>query len=108
MNLKEKYDTDGYVIVPGLLSSLDADLEQACDRVIARTREGNWPHRRIIGRQFPPYESEDERPDCWGVQHVMHPDLAEPDFAKWYGSRNLIDVVCELLDCSEDHLQMGT
>ena len=61
----------------------------------------------IIGKQFPPFDTEDALPDVWGVQHVMHPDLNEPEFATWYASRKLLDVVMQLLDCDEEHLQMG-
>ncbi|KAI8976409.1 hypothetical protein BD414DRAFT_446565 [Trametes punicea] len=104
-SLKERYDTQGYVVVPGLVppDHLEA-LEAACERVIARTRSGEWPHRRTVGRQFPPYGDGD--PDSWGVQHVMHPDLGEPAFARWYTSDALVDVVKELLGCEEDDLQM--
>ena len=104
--LKQLYDTQGYVIVPGLISpSLLPELEAACARAIAKTREGAWPHRRTVGRQFPPYDESD--PDSWGVQHVMHPDLGEDAFARWYTSDELVNVVCELLGCGEEDLQMG-
>ena len=105
-SLKEKYDEQGFVVVPGLVppEHLEA-LEAACERVIARTRSGEWPHRRTVGRQFPPYGDGD--PDSWGVQHVMHPDLGEPAFARWYTSDALVRVVTELLGCQEDDLQMG-
>ncbi|KAI0660185.1 hypothetical protein C8Q70DRAFT_80481 [Cubamyces menziesii] len=104
-SLKEKYDEQGFVAVPGLVppEHLEA-LEAACERVIARTRSGEWPHRRTVGRQFPPYGDGD--PDSWGVQHVMHPDLGEPAFARWYTSDALVHVVTELLGCQEDDLQM--
>ncbi|KAI0357114.1 hypothetical protein OH77DRAFT_1422622 [Trametes cingulata] len=104
-SLKELYDEQGYVIVPGLIppDHLEA-LEAASARVIERTRSGNWPHRRTVGRQFPPFGDGD--PDSWGVQHVMHPDLGDPAFARWYTSDALVNVVKELLGCEEDELQM--
>lgn len=37
----------------------------------------------------------------------MNPDLAEPVFAQWYGSPELINAVCELLEVREDELQLG-
>ncbi|KAM5541644.1 hypothetical protein V8D89_004834 [Ganoderma adspersum] len=102
---KQLYDTQGYVVVPSLISpSLLFELEEACTRTIAKTREGSWPHRRTIGRQFPPYD--DGNPDSWGVQHVMHPDLGERAFARWYTSDELVNVVCELMVCGEEDLQM--
>ncbi|KAI0667447.1 hypothetical protein C8Q78DRAFT_994134 [Trametes maxima] len=104
-SLKELYDEQGYVIVPGLVTPehLDA-LESASERVIARTRSGQWPHRRTVGRQFPPYGDGD--PDSWGVQHVMHPELGEKAFARWYTSDALVGTVRELLGCKEEDLQM--
>ncbi|KAI6008728.1 hypothetical protein F5J12DRAFT_49901 [Pisolithus orientalis] len=104
-SVKEMYDEQGYVIVPGLVTSEHFTLlSKACERVIAKTRSGAWPHRRTVGRQFPPYENDNT--DSWGVQHVMHPDLGEPVFAEWYTSEGLLAVVRELLQCREDELQM--
>lgn len=104
--LKTSYDQQGYVVIPGLLGSEHKGaLEEACERIIARTRAGLWPHRRTVGKQFPPYG--DENSDSWGVQHVMHPDLGEPAFVQWYTSSKLLAVVTELLACKETDLQMG-
>ena len=59
---KQLYDTQGYVVVPSLISpSLLLELEEACTRTIAKTREGSWPHRRTVGQKFPPYD--DGNPD---------------------------------------------
>ena len=103
---RQLYEQQGYVIVPNLIPSDQLEtLEAACKRVIARTRSGEWTHRRTVGRQFPPYGDDDQ--DSWGVQHVMHPDLGEPAFARWYTSDPLVDVVRELLGCVEDQLQIG-
>ncbi|KAI0822153.1 hypothetical protein BC628DRAFT_1391219 [Trametes gibbosa] len=104
-SIKEQYNEQGYVVIPGLITPehLNA-LEIASERVIARTRADKWPHRRTVGRQFPPYGDGD--PDSWGVQHVMHPDLGEPAFARWYTSDPLVNAVRELLGCEEDVLQM--
>ncbi|KAF8952257.1 hypothetical protein BDZ97DRAFT_1809771 [Flammula alnicola] len=103
--LKAFYEKEGYVIVPNLIQPGDwPELEQACERVIARTREGAWPYRRTVGKQFPPYG--DENPDSWGVQHVMHPDLKERAFVVWYTSSRLLKVVAELLGCQDNDLQM--
>lgn len=105
-SLKALYDEIGYVTVPGLVNQSDRpDLEKACERVVARTREGAWLHRRTVGKQFPPYG--DDHPDSWGVQHLMHPELEEPAFIRWYTSDKFIAVVQELLGCQEDDLQMG-
>ena len=45
--------------------------------------------------------------DSWGVQHVMHPDLGDCAFVRWYTSDELVNVVCELMACGEEDLQMG-
>jgi hypothetical protein len=104
-SLKDVYENQGYILLPGLISPADLlSLKGSCDRVITKTRSGEWPHRRTVGKQFPPYG--DENPDSWGVQHVMHPDLGEPVFAEWYTSDAIIHAVQELLGCGEDKLQM--
>ena len=104
--LKQVYDERGYVVIPGLVSpEALVTLKEACARVVARTRDGKWPHRRTVGSQFPPYDA--QNPDSWGVQHVMHPELGEPAFAQWYTGDGLVRACCELLACEEDELQMG-
>ena len=105
-SLKQLYEEQGFVIVPNLVPAdqLDA-LEAASKHVIESTRAGEWKHRRTVGVQFPPFT--DDNPDSWGVQHVMHPDLGEPAFVRWYTSDALVDAVKELLGCEEDQLQMG-
>jgi hypothetical protein len=106
-HLKTLFDEQGYVIVPGLIPEEQLPrLKEACDRVISRTREGKWPYRRTVGKQFPPFD--ENSPDSWGVQHIMHPDLGEPAFASWYTSDRLLDIVQTLLECDEEKLQMGT
>ena len=103
---KQLYEQQGYVVIPNLISPDHlAALELACAHAIAKTRSGEWAQRRTVGRQFPPYGDGD--PDSWGVQHVMHPDLGEDAFARWYTSDELVNVVCELLGCGEEDLQMG-
>ncbi|TFK35031.1 hypothetical protein BDQ12DRAFT_612294 [Crucibulum laeve] len=103
--LKALYDDQGYVIIPGLLDDNDrVALKDACERVIKKTRDGSWPHRRVVGKQFPPYGDSD--PDSWGVQHAMHPELKEAAFVRWYTSPKVIAQVAELLDCGKNDLQM--
>lgn len=104
--LKALYDKQGFVIIPYLVSEDERpELEAACDRVIARTRDGSWAHRRTVGKQFPPYG--EANPDSWGVQHAMHPDLGEASFVRWYTSLAVTEVARELLQCGEEELQMG-
>lgn len=104
--LKEAFKRDGFIKVDGLVPECEfKELQEACTRVVAKTRLGEWPHRRVVGKQFPPYDS--DNPDSWGVQHVMHPDLCEPVFARWYASDELMGTVKELLECRDENLQMG-
>lgn len=108
MSLKALYDKQGFVIVPGLVREQDREeLCDACERVIKRTRSGHWPHRRTWGRQFPPFGDDDKPEDSWGVQHLMHPELGEPVFARWYTTYGIMQVAQELLACEEEDLQMG-
>ncbi|CAE6363620.1 unnamed protein product [Rhizoctonia solani] len=102
---KDSYAHDGYVFVPGLIddSQLPA-LRDACDRVVDKTRAGQWPYRRIVGKQFPPFVGSE--PDSWGVQHITHPDLHEPIFVRWYGSEAVVGAATSLLGCTEDQVQM--
>lgn len=104
---KAAFERDGYVIVRDLIASPNefGALAAASQRVIAKTRVGDWPHRRVVGRQFPPYDS--DNPDSWGVQHLMHTDLGEKAFAEWYTGDRMARKVCELVGCKEEDLQMG-
>lgn len=104
--LKKEYDEQGFVVVGDLISpEMQTQLAAACDRVISRTRSGTWTHRRTVGKQFPPFDN--DNPDSWGVQHLMHPDLGESVFAEWYTSDRLVETVCDLMVCQEGQLQMG-
>ncbi|KAJ3848401.1 hypothetical protein EV368DRAFT_49361 [Lentinula lateritia] len=105
--IKNTYDSQGFVVVPGLVSLQDfSKLQEASDFVINRTREGSWPYRRTVGKQFPPFDN--DNPDSWGVQHVMHPDLQEYAmvFSNWYTSDDLTRVCADILHCGEEDLQL--
>lgn len=103
--IKTVYDDQGFVVVPGLIPPQNwAELEAACQRTVQKVRDGTWPHRRTVGRQFPPFHN--DNPDSWGVQHIMHPQLSEPAFGQWYTSDKLLEVVKELLDCKDHELQL--
>ncbi|KAF8750093.1 Phytanoyl-CoA dioxygenase (PhyH) [Rhizoctonia solani] len=102
---KDAYARDGYVFISGLIDENELPaFREACDRVVAKTRAGEWPHRRIVGKQFPPFVGDE--PDSWGVQHIMHPDLHEPIFVRWYGSEALVGAATSLLGCKEEDVQM--
>ncbi|KAL0090030.1 hypothetical protein J3Q64DRAFT_1727998 [Phycomyces blakesleeanus] len=102
--IQEALKRDGYVIVDGLIDpELMIRLKEACDRVVAKARAGDWKYRRLVGTQFPPWT---EGTDVWGVQHLIHPELNEPVFLEWYGSTKLLQSVCELLGAKKEDLQL--
>ncbi|KAL0573860.1 hypothetical protein V5O48_008077 [Marasmius crinis-equi] len=106
-SMKDAYDSEGFVIIPNLVSPEDFKaLQAACETVINQTRNGEWPHRRVVGKQFPPYDS--DNPDSWGVQHVMHPDLGAPAgrFARWYSSDGIVGAAGGLMGCEAGDMQM--
>lgn len=105
-SLKEDYDRQGFVIVDGIFIEQDLEaLRRAASDVVQLTRQGKWPHRRIVGKQFPPFDqTQQQSKDSWGVQHLMHPDLPHHDlFAQFYGSSPLLDVSCFLLGAKDEN-----
>ncbi|UZJ54271.1 hypothetical protein CBS101457_003591 [Exobasidium rhododendri] len=105
--LRHLFNTDGYVVVDGILSDLDVEeLRKASAEVTQLTREGKWAHRRVVGKQFPPYNTVTSQ-DSWGVQHLMHPDLPHHDlFTKFYGSSPLLDIAAHLLESTTASMQL--
>lgn len=105
--IREAYERDGYVIVDGVIAPQDLGrLRAAADSVTRLTRAGQWPHRRIVGKQFPPFDTAASA-DSWGVQHLLHPDLAHhADFAAFYASSPLVDVCAALLGVDEARMQL--
>ncbi|KAI8582289.1 hypothetical protein K450DRAFT_228260 [Umbelopsis ramanniana AG] len=96
--------TDGFVIIDNLIKpELLEPLRQAAERVIKKARDGEWKERRLVGTPFPPWN---EGTDVWGVQHLLNPELGEPVFAEWYGSEEMINAVCELLEVKPEELQL--
>jgi len=104
-SFKAQLDARGYVILPSIISpGLLKPLTEACHRTIEKTRNGSWPYRRMVGKQFPPFTGDNT--DSWGVQHLMNPKLNEPVFAEWYGSKEVIEMACQLMDCQPQDLQL--
>ncbi|KAI9629932.1 hypothetical protein KEM48_012463 [Puccinia striiformis f. sp. tritici PST-130] len=88
----------------GLIAD-DTQLDQlrnAADAVVERTRNQNG----LISKQFPPWNDE-ESPDIWGAQHIMHPALAQPAFASFYFSTPMTEIVGLLSDMSPDEHTMA-
>jgi hypothetical protein len=105
--LAEHFHREGYVIVDDIFDKVDIEaLRKAASDVISLTREGNWNHRRVVGKQFPPYDTI-TTPDSWGVQHLMHPSLPHHDtFAQFYGSAPLLDIAAHLLSTKISNMQL--
>lgn len=104
---RKALDLKGYVLVPSALSSTQlSHLREACEKTRNLAEAGKWPYLRTLPKQFPPWTS-DVSNGIWGIQHLMHPDLPSHDlFASTYFSDATINVVKELLSCSEKDLIM--
>ncbi|KAI8060740.1 hypothetical protein BC940DRAFT_337394 [Gongronella butleri] len=103
--IHEALKTNGYVIVDNLIpDEMMSRLKEATERVVEKARKGEWHYVRTVGKQFPPWNEEDNV-DVWGVQHLMHPDLKESVFMEWYGSEGLLNAVQQLNECTHDELQ---
>ena len=101
-----QYETDGYVVVPSLIpDDVYPKLCDAADTVTSRARDGTWDQVRVVGKQFPPWDTAAD--DLWGVQNLMHPGLAEPVFRDWYGSEGLLAVSAALMRCRLEDMQFG-
>lgn len=83
-------------------------LRDASTKATSLARSGGWPHVRTVGKQFPPWSAADAaEKGIWGVQHLMNPDLGGHDlFAEQYFSEEVLSIVRELLQCSDDDLVM--
>jgi hypothetical protein len=100
-----KLEEDGYVVIDDFIpQEMIQPLREACERVTQLARSNQWPHRRLVGKQFPPWTHGN---DVWGVQHLLHPALKEPIFAQWIASEHVLNTVCELLNVKENELQLG-
>lgn len=106
-SLRASLDRDGFVVIPGLLSSDEvASLREACSGVTTRARNGDWPHIRTLPKQFPPWSS-DPSHGIWGVQHLLHPaQLDKAQFQRTYFHPRVTGAVSEIVDCPESNLVM--
>ncbi|MBT5874741.1 MAG: hypothetical protein HOH43_15090 [Candidatus Latescibacteria bacterium] len=86
----EQYELYGFLIIDDAVAlNLVEPLRQASNRLVTKTREGTWPHKRDAGDG-----------DIWGVGHLLHPDVCETVFAEYIASSMVIDVVADLLSVS--------
>ncbi|CBQ73565.1 conserved hypothetical protein [Sporisorium reilianum SRZ2] len=118
--LVQQYRDQGYIIVDGVLSSdpsspLHIDsLRRSADVATQLTRDGHWPHRRVVGNAFPPF-TKDNR-DSWGVQHIMNPQLdtlapsptasLSKQFQQFYASSPLVEIASLLIGAEAHEMQM--
>lgn len=100
---------DGYVVIKSIFApeTLEA-LRTAATEATALARTGSWPHVRTVGKQFPPWDASRAPIDgIWGVQHLMNPDLPGNEiFTQAYFSNEILDIVKELLECTDEELVM--
>ena len=89
---RQHFKEQGYLIIDHAVpADLFEPLRQATARVTARTRQGRWPYKRDAGNA-----------DIWGVSHLLHPDLAEPVFARYMATPVVLDTVADLLGISRE------
>lgn len=108
-DLRAQLSRDGYAIIKSVFPTqrLDA-LRAAATHTACDARTGLWPHTRVVGRQFPPWDpAEALEHGIWGVQHLLHPDLEDsPEFTKVYFSEEILSAARDLLECGDDELVM--
>lgn len=93
------------MIVPGLIRESDlTPLRHAADAVVEKGRRHEWSQVRVVGKQFPPWDAQD---DIWGIQNIMHPDLDQPVFREWYGRPDMLQVCAALMGCELKDMQFG-
>jgi hypothetical protein len=114
MTVKTPYldalNRDGFVVVPSILTPEQlTTLRAAAKETIDLARAGNWPYVRTLPKQFPPWTiapgANPAAEGIWGVQFMMHPKLPNSKiFIENYFSTPVINVVKELLQCTDDDL----
>lgn len=108
-DLRASLARDGFVRIPRAFTQEEVEtFRAACERTVERTRSGEWPYFRSLPKQFPPW-NDDVSQGIWGVQHLLHPDMAQQDkdvFASSYFGDTMVNAVTALLNCAQDHLVM--
>ncbi|KAH9885497.1 hypothetical protein F4778DRAFT_504360 [Xylariomycetidae sp. FL2044] len=115
--LRTALETQGYVIIRSLLSpEALAPLQAAARQTADLARSGQWPYVRTHGKQFPPWETPSpsgpgQRINIWGVQSLLHPDLAphvnDDAFASLYFGDAVLGLVKEILAGGDDENEGG-
>ena len=119
-HLLQQYHSLGYVIINKILSSDPlsplhlTSLRRSAETATQLTRDGIYPHRRVVGNAFPPFTQNNW--DSWGVQHLMNPLLdalsssksssLSKTFQQFYGSSPLLEIASLLIGCEVASMQM--
>ena len=104
----EDIEETGFCLVRGfLLPEEVAEYRKAAEAVVQYSRDGNWPHVRTRGKQFPPWPK-NFSPDIWGVSGLLHPDLKEMalSFHKCYSSDKILNLAGDILQTDKTKLSM--
>ena len=104
----DEIEQNGFIVVRNFL--LPQEIEKytkASEALVQYARDGNWPHVRTRGKQFPPWPK-NFSPDIWGVSGLLHPDLGElsKPFHDLYSDEKLLNVVCDILLIEKTDLSM--
>ncbi|GAC95240.1 phytanoyl-CoA dioxygenase [Pseudozyma hubeiensis SY62] len=117
--LLRQFHDQGYVIVNGVIPSdpsspLHIDsLRHSAELATQLTRDGLWPHRRVVDNAFPPFTKVNG--DSWGVQHLLNPKLDKlgessselsTQFQQFYASSPLLDIASLLIGAQVEDMQM--
>lgn len=99
---------NGFTVVRNFLTKEEVEkYKTAAQAVVDYAREGNWPHVRTRGKQFPPWPK-NFSPDIWGVSGLLHPELGQMSlpFQELYSEDKLLDIAGDILQTSHDGLSM--
>ncbi|GMF07755.1 unnamed protein product [Ambrosiozyma monospora] len=98
-------DENGFTVIKGLLTPTQvSEYLKYSKQLVNRARSGSWPYVRLNGKQFPPWDKPTDKPDIWGITHLMHPKWGQETsdkFQKIYSSPDLTDVVKDILQTDE-------
>lgn len=104
----DQIEKDGFSVIRGILSPEQiAKYKEASAAIVQYARDGNWPHVRTRGKQFPPWPK-NFSPDIWGISGLLHPDLEEKSvpFQECYALETLLNVAADILQTTPDNLSM--
>lgn len=104
----DQIEADGFSVVRNFLTPEQVKTYRAAaEAVVQHARDGNWPHVRTRGKQFPPWPK-NFSPDIWGVSGLLHPDLGElsQPFHECYALDGLLQIAGDILQTPTTNLSM--